>query len=317
MRTLTLALVAGLGLSSISAVQAADLDYGVLRGPDYDVVEPVVDWSGVYVGAHAGHSSANVDFKNVYQSLVRSVTAFSTAESDFGASGLMSPRFKTTQGGSFGAYAGYNYVFDNTVVGLEVDYTRFDRGTGTIDRIARFGTSSIGYMETVDLSGTASRKIEDYGTIRVRGGYAIDNFLPFVTAGLAIGRMQVAERAVIRHYGYDDVTYKANQALTSGSPAFVNSFGYTSFSQTNPAAGIPAAGRVVTNNKTKVVGGIALGAGLEFALTSNIILRAEYQYVMLNDFAANVKNVDGQEVNGGATGATSINTVRAGAAIKF
>ena len=317
MRTLTVSLLAGFSFLGVPAAQAADLDYGVLRGPEYETVAPVIDWSGVYVGGHGGHSSANINFKNVYQPLVRSVTAFSTAESDFGASGLMSPGSKTTQGGSFGAYAGYNYVFDDTVIGLEVDYTRFDQAAGTDERISRFKTNSIGYLETVDLSGTASRRIEDYGTVRVRGGYAIDNFLPFVTAGLAIGRMQVAERAVVRNYGYDDNTYKANQALTTGLPTFVNNFGYASFSQTNPAGSIPASGQVVTNNKTKVVGGITLGAGVEFALTSNIILRAEYQYVMLNDFSAKFKTVNGVEVQGGAVGATSINTVRAGAAVKF
>ncbi len=48
--------------------------------------------------------------------------------------------------------------------------------------------------------------------------------------------------------------------------------------------------------------GVALGAGLEFALTSNIVLRGEYQYILFNDF-------DGHKVN--------VNTVRGGAAVKF
>jgi outer membrane immunogenic protein len=51
-----------------------------------------------------------------------------------------------------------------------------------------------------------------------------------------------------------------------------------------------------------VIGGVALGAGLEFALTSNIMLRGEYQYVLFNDFKGH---------------SAEINTVRGGAAVKF
>lgn len=300
MRTLTVAVLAGLTLSG--AADAADLDYGVLRGPEYETEVSTVDWSGIYFGAHTGYTSASNGFKNVFQDPIAKALLNTTAEANFNASTLLSPRSERVGGGGWGAFVGYNYQFQDTVVGVEFDYTRFGKTANTADSISRFKVGADGYLETVSLSGLASTKIEDYGTFRVRGGYAIGNVLPFVTGGLAIGRAQVADEVRIRNYGYDQATYDANQKLTAGSPSYVNRFGYASFDQTNPGAAVPNAPSIIRRNVTKVVGGVTLGGGLEYALTQNILLRGEYQYVLFNDF-------DGHKVN--------LNTVRAGAAVKF
>ncbi|KQP09718.1 porin [Methylobacterium sp. Leaf99] len=302
MRTLTFALLTTLALNAVAGAQAADLDYGVLRGPDYEQEAPLIDWNGVYFGGHGGYTSAAMGFANTFQPLVANALRATSAETIMGASTLLSPQAVRVGGGSYGAFAGFNYQFDEAVVGLEVDYTRFERGGTTTDAISRFRTTGDGFLETVSLSGLASTTIQDYGTIRARGGWALGNLLPFVTGGLAIGRAQVVDHVSISNYGYDQTTYKANAALTTGQPAYVNNFGYASFSQTNPAASRPAAPMIVGRSTTKVVGGIALGGGIEYALTSNILLRGEYQYVLFNDF-------NGHKVN--------LNTVRGGAAVKF
>jgi opacity protein-like surface antigen len=163
--------------------------------------------------------------------------------------------------------------------------------------------------EVVNLSGLSSTKIEDYGTIRARGGWAFGRFLPFLTAGLAIGRAQVTETVDVQNYGYNSQTYSAN--LTSTSPAYVTRHGYASFNPAYPGpvsspAGlvqtVPDAPYTIGKTTVKTVGGLALGGGLEFAVTQNILIRGEYQYVQFNDF-------DGHKVN--------LNTVRGGAAVKF
>ncbi|NEU11481.1 porin family protein [Methylobacterium sp. BTF04] len=321
MRTVTFALLTGFTLGIVAPVQAADLDYGVLRGPDYEPEAPIIDWNGVYVGGHGGYTSAALGFKNVFQPLVASALISTTAESQLNASSLLNPLSKRVDGTSFGAYAGFNYQFEDAVVGIEADYTHFEKTGVSTDRIARFMTTSINYLETVSLSGISTTKIEEYGTVRGRAGYAFGNFLPFVTGGVAIGRAQVTDSVAISNYGYDQAQYKANVAAgttsatttvtggvsttttsTPGAQAYVNNFGYANFNQTNPANSTVATPRFVNRTSTKVVAGVALGAGLEFALTQNIILRGEYQYVLFNDF-------DGHKVN--------LNTVRAGAAVKF
>lgn len=321
MRTASLALLAGFTLGVVTPVEAADLDYGVLRGPDYEPATPVIDWSGVYVGGHGGYTSAALGFKNVFQPLVAKALIATTAESEFSASSLLTARSQRVDGPSYGAYVGFNYQFDDAVVGIEADYTRFEKIGVTSDSIARYKTTTDNYLETVSLSGLSSTKIQEYGTIRARGGYAFGDFLPYITGGVAIGRAEITDQVRINNYGYDQTAYKANLAAANAAivtttdaagntvtttkpviPTYVNNYGYSSFNQANPEKSTVAAAKVVAQSSNKTVAGIALGAGLEYALTQNIILRGEYQYVLFNDF-------DGHKVN--------LNTVRGGAAVKF
>ena len=43
----------------------------------------------------------------------------------------------------------------------------------------------------IQVNGTASVRMTDYGTVRARGGWAIGNFMPYGTLGLAVGRADV------------------------------------------------------------------------------------------------------------------------------
>ena len=310
MRTVTVALLAGLGSAlaplmlpvTLIEARAADLDYGVLRGPEYEPAPQVINWSGTYFGAHAGYSSAALGFRNVYQEMVANALHDTTAETIFGASTLLRANPTRVDKTTFGGFAGYNVQFDDVVFGIEADYSRFGKTGFTSDAIGRTDVSSNGVLETVSLNGTSSTRITDYGTIRGRAGYALGNFLPYVTGGLAIGRALVTDKVTYQDYGYNQSTYNANQALTAGAlPAHVFNFGYTYFNSSAPDQSTPATTTLV-RAKTKVVAGIALGAGVEYALTQNIVLRGEYQYVLFNDF-------DGHKVN--------LNTVRGGAAVKF
>ncbi|WP_336485267.1 outer membrane protein [Methylobacterium nigriterrae] len=303
MRIVTFAVLAGLSLCGASAAVAADLDYGVLRGPDYEPAVPVVDWSGIYFGAHAGYTSAALGFKQPFQPILAQYFRARDIESEFGVSSLLIANAKRASGSSFGGFAGVNFQFDEMVLGLEADYTQFQRGATSSNSIGRYFITSAGNYESVYLDGTSSTKVEDFGTFRARAGYAMGNFLPFVTGGLAIGRARIVDQVNVQNYGYDKKTYDANQQLTSGNLAYVNFHDYKIFYQNDVGRSIPNGPIALpTVAKTKVVGGVALGGGLEYALTQNIILRGEYQYVLLNDF-------DGHKVN--------LNTVRAGAAVKF
>jgi outer membrane immunogenic protein len=185
---------------------------------------------------------------------------------------------------SFGAYAGYNVQYDSFVFGIEGDYTNFGRMGWSDNTIGLTKTNSLGLQETLNMYGTSATRINDYGTLRARLGYAIDSLMPYVTGGVAIGRARIAETLNYADTGFDVSAYNANLA---GTKTYINTISNIANDQ---------------RSRTKVVAGVALGAGLEYAITSNILLRAEYQYVLFSDF-------DGHKVN--------LNTVRAGAAIKF
>ncbi|CAO4178352.1 outer membrane protein [Methylorubrum populi] len=298
MRIATLSLIAA---ALVSPVHAADLDYGVLRGADddYSAPAPFIDWSGFYVGGHGGYSSAALGFGNVFQPIVAKALRVTVAEAEMDASHLLAARSNHVGGTSYGVYAGLNYQFEDVVAGLEVDYTYFGRTGSTFDEIGRQAITKDNYLTTVALAGQSSTKIEDYGSVRGRLGYAFGNFLPYLTGGLAVGRAVVSDTVEVQNYAYDNAAYTASQA---GTQTFINHYGYSSFSQANPPGSIPAPGTIYGATKKVTVVGAALGAGVEFALTSNILLRGEYQYVLFNDFQGHK---------------AELNTVRGGAAIKF
>ncbi|MFE1598467.1 outer membrane protein [Methylobacterium sp. ID0610] len=299
MRIVTSGLLAALCLGGLDPALAADLDFGTLRGSSFDAPAPVGNWDGVYVGGHGGWSSASFGFGNVFQTPVANYFRRSTYESNFGASSLLYPQSARRDGTSFGAYLGINFQFDEIVAGAELDYTHLGVQGTTIDAIGRQNLTN-GYWQALDLIGEAKTKIEDYATLRARFGYDVGNVMPYVTAGLAIGRARITDTVAVEANGYDQATYNSNKA--SGANAPVMHDGYASFNQADVTQSVPAGPTVITKSREKIVGGIAAGAGLEFALTSSILLRAEYQYVQFNDF-------DGHKAN--------INTVRGGAALKF
>ena len=314
MRTVTLPLLAILGLCGAGTAQAADLDYDYLRGAEYDPAPaPVLDWSGVYLGGHGGFTSGGLAQRNALQSTLAQAFSYSEVESEFGVSKILSLPGTRVKGASFGAFAGYNVQFDDIVLGIEADYTHTDLNSWSTNSISRIMTTSSGNSEVVSLSGRSNTQIDDYGSIRARAGYAFGNLLPYVTGGLAIGRVTINDTVAVQNYGYSATTYAANQALTTGLPVGVYNHGYASFNQNFPLNRSTPAGQgaqtipdgpapLVANAKTKTIGGVALGFGLEYAVTSNILLRGEYQYVLFQSF------------NGHRA---ELNTIRGGAALKF
>ena len=298
MRIVVVPLLMAISFGGLDTARAADLDYDYLRGAEYESAPvAVVDWSGVYLGGHDGYTSAALGYKGTLRSMIYSLSHDTSAESVFGASTLLDPRSRRVGDVSFGGFTGYNVQFGEIVLGIEGDYTSFGAVGVTNDHLGRSKTTG-NLLETVSLSGSSTTKINEFGTLRARAGYAIGDLLPYVTGGVAIGRARVADAVTYRNYGFDVSAYNANQA---GTKSYVYNYGYTNFNPISPDDSTPYKSSLA-QTKTKVIGGVAAGVGLEYAVTSNITLRGEYQYVLFNDF-------DGHKAN--------LNTVRGGAAVKF
>ena len=292
------------GLSLAASATAADLDFGPLRGGVEPLAAPAADvWDGFYIGGHGGWTSGSFGFGNVFSAPVAQELRSTAIEATLGASGLLHANDVRRDGTSFGAYAGVNYQIDEIVAGVELDYTHLRLTGRSSDAIARERTDTAGYLRGVALTGDAATQIQDYATLRARLGYTVAGFMPFVTGGVAIGRAQIADTVAVRGYEYDEATYRSNKALADPSKqVFVNHSGYRTFNQNDPGGSPLADPDIIRRSKEKIVGGFAAGAGIEYAITPNLLLRAEYQYVLFSDF-------DGHKLN--------LNTVRGGAAVKF
>jgi outer membrane immunogenic protein len=110
---------------------------------------------------------------------------------------------------------------------------------------------------TYTAAGSVTARMIDYGTLRVRGGWAAGSFMPYATFGLAIGRMDINRTVLV------------TPSVTSNSP---------------PGTVAPSP-FTVTENLTNQMGyGFAAGLGIDYCLMANLFIRAEYEYVQFMDF---------------------------------
>ena len=122
---------------------------------------PAFTWTGMYVGGSIGAITLGTTTTNLdgYDSNV-----------------IIGEKFKQTGLGVLaGVTVGFNQqLSDNLVVGVEADYS-FANASNSV---------------TNDLSQTNSSKINSFGTVRGRLGYAVGQSLFFVTGGLAVAGVE-------------------------------------------------------------------------------------------------------------------------------
>jgi outer membrane immunogenic protein len=117
-----------------------------------------VNWSGIYVGAHAGYDWADVDFPGL------------PLPKD-------GPPRPDLEGPLVGAQAGGNIQLQKFVLGFEADISLAEQSERLYD--GNFIT-----QET---------EIERFGTLRAKVGYAYNRWLPYVTGGAAWGDVSYNE----------------------------------------------------------------------------------------------------------------------------
>jgi outer membrane immunogenic protein len=284
-----LSAVAAFALASTltSTLPASAADYPVLRGtsspslpPAPMIREDASPWEGFYLGGLAGYSSVNFNPSTGAADLARQGALRATAvETEFQASRLLQPSQFSARGATYGAFLGYNMQFGEAVLGFEADYMRMgQRGSGS-NSIGRTFTTSTGYIETVDMTGTTAAQLNDLVTLRLRAGYAMGNIMPYLTGGLAIGNGRVSNTSIVNHSGID-----ADPNSAPALPPFnVNS------------------GLLSDARKNAFMMGFSGGAGVE-AMFGGLILRGEYIFSRL-------------QAQGGVV--IDVNQARVGVGVKF
>lgn len=244
--------------AAVQGAQAADLpDFPVLRGGlSEGLSRTVTIWQGYYVGGQVGYGSTDMDFSKSHSGITSRILANTVIENDMQVSQWPLALGKSSQRNSaFGAFAGYNAQWEDVVLGVEASYMhgKFSgNSSSTMSRISA-GPLSDGDIHAVTATSTGSMEITDMGTLRVRAGYAYENFLPYMFGGVALGNANIVRSVTVSdQWGATEAAaLAAPAAIVSGSEAQHNHLLY----------------------------GYSAGVGVDMMLWGGLFARAEYEYV--------------------------------------
>lgn len=241
--------------------RAADLD--ILRGSETVGPATFTRWSGFYAGGQVSYSGSNVDFSQATQPLIALSLRETALENTASPSSwpVLGKGNATAQG--FGGFVGYNTQWQDLALGLELNYTRSSLlATATSTPLTRVVGDGIGNTDNVTVTGSGSLNIIDYGTLRARAGWILGSVLPYGFVGFVLGR--------------GDINLSSTVSGTQTAPdGTVTPFSFTESDIRNSA----------------LLYGFAVGGGVDFALTSNIFVRGEVEFVQfarVSDMVANI-----------------------------
>jgi outer membrane immunogenic protein len=240
-----------------SVAQAADVpDLPFLRGSFSEgLSRSSVNWAGVYIGGHVAHGAADMDFTNSGQDLLARLLNNLDLESQFNISKWPLLGSAHMQNSGFGGFLGYNFQWSEAIIGLELNYTHgnfFGANSGSQARSFQYPTD---YVSTATVSSSASMKVTDYGSLRVRGAYAFDSFLPYGFVGVALGQANINRRADA------DIYYRY-----VGDPLL-------------PRPDYATAVSLTDDMNSHFIWGFAGGLGVDVMLYSGLFFRAEWEYL--------------------------------------
>jgi len=260
-------------------------EFDMLPGSQTYAPATYTNWRGFYVGGQAGYSDAGADFSQTTQAPIAYALRDLTLESQDAPSNWPVLGSANHGMGSFGGFVGYNTQFEKLVAGLEANYEQASLSllapNSPITRVTPVDSQGDNYL--VNITGSGSMTNLDFGTLRARAGWALGNFLPYGFVGVAVGRANINIATTI--------TGQQNPPASGGA---------CSSSNTPPCFPFLVSG--TAGKDSEWLYGGTVGAGLDVAVTRNIFLRAEYEYVQFGQVAGLVVN---------------INTARVGAAFKF
>ena len=229
-------------------------------------------WSGFYFGGDISLGSAYSDFSKTTQPLVQFSLQHTTVESSDHPSDFQVLGKGSAVAASGGAFLGYNTQWQDLVLGIEATYTHVNLNTTASSVPNGVGRFFPDVNTAVNVSASGNLDLTDYGTARGRAGYVVGNLLPYGFIDMAVGR----------------ASYSVNTAslVQQTSNNIVQTFLFpNSAGQTNA-----------------LLWGYTVGAGLDWALTPNILVRGEFEFVQF----APISNI-----------AVSVASGRVGAGFKF
>ena len=234
-----------------AGAQAADMpDY--LRGSFTDGLSRIeVNWSGVYVGGQVARGAADMDFTNSTTDMMTRLVNNSSADTQFNVSQWpLLGKAHAPSNSAYGAFSGYNFQWSDVLIGIELNYSHGTFGASSTGSQVRTVTSGNVTTNVIGLA-SGSMRVTDFGSLRVRGGYAVGSFLPYAFVGVGLGQADI-NRSVELVVRYD-------------APGVASTFAPRMF--------------LTDNANSHFVTGFAGGLGIDMMLYAGLFLRAEWEYL--------------------------------------
>jgi outer membrane immunogenic protein len=232
-------------------------------------------WDGINFGVQLGLTNMNTDFGNSSSALIAYSLRNTTVENEFDPSSWTTLPSSTTNSRQYGAFLGYNWQWDQLVIGADIAYNNTSPlQTGASDSISRMVTTSDTYVNTVSITAQSSLKMIDYAAMRARFGYSMGQFLPYAVLGGAVGRFNYATTATTTVSGVS-------------STATPSTYG-------------PIADTESNSRNNAITGGVLVGLGLDVAVTPNVFLRAEWEFIAFAPLGGITANINTGRVGIGA-----------------
>jgi outer membrane immunogenic protein len=248
-----LVVTAAMMLGAVTVAQAADMP--VLRGSFTDgFTTSHVNWEGVYFGGQAGYGSSDENFTGSSTNLLATLLANNVVQEMGVPQWNLGFGKQSSRTSAFGAFVGYNWQWDDAVLGLEASYMHGNFGgqSSAFKELVSGAALSDGNFHDVAVTSSASIKISDMATFRGRAAYAFDCFLPYVFGGFALGNADIAHTATVN----DSIS------ATAGGPF-------------TPLAPLTATDAVHNH----LIYGYTAGLGIDINLVAGLFMRAEWEYV--------------------------------------
>jgi outer membrane immunogenic protein len=249
-------LLAAMMCGAVTAAHAADLsDLPILRGSYTDGLSASkVNWQGFYIGGQGGYGSGDENFAGSNANMLTALLDHNVIQEMQVAQWNLGLGKQSARSSGYGGFAGYNWQWEDVVIGLEASYLHgsFGGSTTASKGLTSGSALSDGLFHSVSVDSSASIAISDMATFRARAAYAWGCFLPYVFGGVALGNADISHSVTV----HDAV------ATTIFGPFF-------SLADLNATDAV----------HNHLVYGYSFGLGTDINLIGGMFMRAEWEYV--------------------------------------
>lgn len=223
-------LLAAMMIGAVTSARAADLP--VLRGVFTDGYSARPSWQGIYVGGQGSWGSVtSILPNNINADMQATFQPPPGVGYNWGPTGIAHKI-----NGGFGGFLGYNSQWDDVVIGIEGNYIHDNFHANTFGTWTAIGAGNAVVGSTFT---SATLNLTDFGSLRLRAGWAVNCVLPYIFVG--------------------------------------GGFGSQTLDRTSTATPPPLAGWT-TDSSSKLIYGYTAGGGIDVTITGGLFGRFEYEY---------------------------------------